>query len=155
MVDWSYLFLALALAWVLQTIFATFQVGSYRKRMAELIRRGKDGYLGTGTSAGWFSAGIVMLIVTDASGIVTRAERMKGRTVFARLRALPELVGEDIRELARIESDLRFDQNTCKSIRIAAGGIVEQMEGAHESQEIGELSDETVAGDGCPESERR
>jgi glucitol operon activator protein len=60
----------------------------------------------------------------DESGVVKRALRMRGMTIFARFKEAPELVGMRIDELRNEEREGPYDKGT----RLAARRAVEQID---------------------------
>ncbi|MBC7233345.1 MAG: transcriptional regulator GutM [Chloroflexi bacterium] len=122
--NWKHFLLFIAAAWGLQAILTMVQMQNYRRRFSELAALAKDGYLGAGSSAGRISAGVVVLLTTDANGKVTHAERMKGQTVFARFHSLPEVIGMDMQSPAALP--LKIYLGTGSPVRaVAVTGLLD------------------------------
>ncbi len=104
------------------------QMRSYRKHFSGMAQLSRDGYLGVGSSAGRISPGVVVLLATDATGTVLRAERMRGWTVFARFQPFPEVEGLSVFSIAEDESIIPvLDRKTLKGLKMAAELLVEKM----------------------------
>lgn len=112
----DYLLVAVVL-WIVQGILGFRQMQSFDRRF-KLLRR--DGRVVVGKAKGKVGAGTVMLFVLDEQACIIRAERMRGISVFARLKNFVQLNGQDL---------LSLDENQCacldKSTRKAVLNAVE------------------------------
>lgn len=132
--NWQIFALLLAAAWGLQALLTVRQIRSYRRRLQELREWARGGYVGVGTAAGRLRPGAVVLLAADGNGQVVRAERMRGRTVFARFEPLPEIEGVDVSELGGQSAWMEpLDWSTVKAVRMAADLIVKRIADARDS----------------------
>jgi len=138
--DWKILLIAIVVAWVVRAVLTTFQVNNYRQQISSLIKNRKDGYIASGISSGWIHAGAIVLIIADKDGVITDAERMKGRTVFARFESFKELFGLNVNDLPGTLSDRGFDKNTNKALMKAIDLIEEKMKD-QSAPLVGEVED--------------
>ena len=83
----------LAVAWSLQAYGTWRQIQHYSAAMGEASRTWSDGFVGTGKSRSRFGAGTLLLLVVDPERVVRRLLVMRGVTVFARFRRLPDVEG--------------------------------------------------------------
>ncbi len=81
---------------LLQAVGTHLQVKKYRKTVSKLHKLGN---LGVGAKRGKLGGGNIVIIACKGDGIVTGAEEMKGMTIFAGFKELPELVGRSIYDL--------------------------------------------------------
>lgn len=125
MMGWiGYLILALALVWILQIVGTYFQMRHYREVLGGITREEAEGYVGVGNAKAQFGKGVILILVVDESGVVKRALRMRGMTIFARFKEAPELVGMKIDELRNEELEGPYDKGTM----LAARRAVEQID---------------------------
>lgn len=89
---WKFI-IFVATAWILQILLGLLQIKSFNKRYVELRRKGK---VAIGKVKGNLRAGTVVLIVIDDGGNIIDAEKIQGLTVFARLKSMHTLVGENL-----------------------------------------------------------
>ncbi|WP_237477396.1 transcriptional regulator GutM [Lichenibacterium dinghuense] len=83
----------LAVAWSLQAYGTWRQIQHYSAAMGQATRSWSDGYVGTGKARSRWGAGTVLLLVVGPDRAVRRLLVMRGVTVFARFRRLPEVEG--------------------------------------------------------------
>jgi glucitol operon activator protein len=119
----GYLILALALVWILQIVGTYFQMRHYREVLGGITREEGEGYVGVGNAKAQFGKGVILILVVDESGVVKRALRMRGMTIFARFKEAPELVGMRIDELRNVEREGPYDRGTMLSARRAVEQI--------------------------------
>lgn len=102
-----FIIIALAIGWVLQLLLAYRQATSFNRRVRALRSVGTTavGRAGSRTRGFVFAA-----IAADARGTVRGAEILKGITVFAMPRPMPQLIGSDVRVLAETESKKTTDR---------------------------------------------
>lgn len=96
---WVMLILVLAFLWGLQAVGTYFQMAHYRKVLGGITAEGSEGYVGVGNAKSYFGKGVILMLVVGEDGVVVRALRMRGRTVFARFAEAERLVGLGIDEL--------------------------------------------------------
>jgi glucitol operon activator protein len=99
--------IGLAIGWVLQLLLAYRQAKRFNVRVRALRSLGTTavGRAGTRTRGYVFAA-----IAADRRGTVMGAEVLKGVTVFAKPRPLPQIIGSDVRALAETESKKTTDR---------------------------------------------
>ena len=96
---WQIALLALVAAWGLQALGTYVQMRHFGATMGDVARQWPDGYVGAGNAKSTFGAGLILLLVVSPDRIVRRAMVMRGRTVFARFRRLPDLEGRPLAAL--------------------------------------------------------
>jgi glucitol operon activator protein len=102
-----FIIIALAIGWVLQLLLAYRQARSFNRRVRALRSVGETAV----GRAGSRSRGVVFAaIAADPAGVVRAAEVLKGVTVFARPRPLPQIVGKEVRALAETGSKKTTDR---------------------------------------------
>jgi glucitol operon activator protein len=117
------LILVLAFLWMLQIVGTWYQMRHYRNVLGEITRSGGQGYVGVGNARARLGKGVILILVVDEGGVVRRALKMRGRTVFARFHEDPELLGMHVDEL-RAGDNGTLDAST----NIAAKRAVEQID---------------------------
>ncbi|MGI8650560.1 MAG: transcriptional regulator GutM [Rubrobacter sp.] len=121
----------LAALWLLQGVGTYFQMTHYRKVLGGITEAGGEGYVGVGNAKGKFGKGVILILVSDANGVVTGALRMRGMTVFARFQGAPDLVGMTTEALEEIDLSKPYDAGTMLAVRRA----VEQVQRIKAAQE--------------------
>ena len=81
---------------LMQVVGTHLQVKKYRKAVSKLHKLGN---LGVGAKRGKLGGGNIVIIACKSDGVITGAEEMKGMTIFAGFKELPELVGRTIYDL--------------------------------------------------------
>ena len=81
---------------VIQAVGTHLQVRKYRKSVSRLHKLGN---IGVGAKRGMLGGGNIVIIACKGDGIITGAEEMKGMTIFAGFKELPELIGRTIYDL--------------------------------------------------------
>ena len=128
----STVLLALAIVWALQIVGTWYQMRHYKEVLSGITRAGTEGYVGVGNARARFGKGVILILVADGDGYVTRALRMRGRTVFARFTELPELVGKHLDEL---RDEGQADRNEAATM-LAAKKAVEQIDRIRAEREV-------------------
>lgn len=130
---WSWILIVLAVLWLMQIVGTYYQMSHYRRILSGVAREGGEGYVGVGNAKGRLGKGVILILVSDAGGSVTRALGMRGRTVFARFGEVPELVGLHIDDLREEGDEGPLDAG----IRHAARRAVEQIDRIKAEKEVG------------------
>ncbi len=94
--SWGTGLLLFGLCWALQIAGTVLQMRHYRSVLDRLSAQWQDGYVGTGSARARFGRGAITILVVSPSGAVRQALAMQGRTVWAKFKPLPALVGVDI-----------------------------------------------------------
>ncbi len=81
---------------IMQVIGTHLQVKKYRKAVSKLHKLGN---LGVGAKRGKLGGGNIVIIACKADGKITGAEEMKGMTIFAGFKEIPDIVGRSIYDL--------------------------------------------------------
>jgi glucitol operon activator protein len=93
--------IALGVGWAVQLALAYRQAKRFNRRVRALTKLGPTAV----GRAGSRSRGVVFAaIAADPAGTVRGAEMLKGITVFAKPRPLPQLIGSDVHSLAQTGS---------------------------------------------------
>ena len=82
--------IASAIAWILQIVGTYFQMRHYREVLGGITRESSEGFVGVGNAKATFGKGVILILVADENGVVRRALRMRGMTVFARFKEAPD-----------------------------------------------------------------
>jgi glucitol operon activator protein len=127
----AYVILLLAIAWILQTVGTYFQMRHYREVLGGITREGGEGFVGVGNAKATFGKGVILILVADETGVVRRALRMRGMTVFARFKEAPDFAGMSLDELRAEQRDGPYD----KSTMLAANRAVEQIDRIKQEKE--------------------
>ena len=120
---WTTLLLVFAAVWLSQIVGTYFQMRHYQRVLAGIKRTGDEGYVGVGNAKVRLGRGVILILVVGGDGLIKKALKMQGATVFARFRDAPELAGlrlEDLRE----EKESRIG----KGVALAARRTAEQIE---------------------------
>ena len=120
----TYLLLFLAVGWLSQIAGTYFQMEHYRKVLGGIREEGREGYVGVGNAKARFGKGVILILVVGESGIVGKALRMRGMTVFAKFKEAPDLLGMDLDGLREEEREGPYDDGTM----LAARRAVEQID---------------------------
>ena len=129
---WSFLLLTLAILWLLQILGTWYQMRHYREVLGGITREGSKGYVGVGNARARFGKGVILILVVDEGGKVTKALRMRGRSVFARFNEAPELVGLNVDDLRKEKREGPYEAATM----LAARRAVEQIDSIKAEQEV-------------------
>ena len=120
----GYLILVLALLWALQTVGTYFQMRHYQEVLGRITREGGEGYVGVGNAKARLGKGVILILVSGEDGVVRRALRMRGMTIFARFEEAPDLVGMGLDELRDEAHEGPYDEGTM----LAARRAIEQID---------------------------
>ena len=121
---WVWLLLGVGALWVLQIAGTHVQMSHYRGVLGGITREGGRGYVGAGNAKARLGKGVILILVTDEDGVVKRALRMRGMTVFARFEEAPDLVGMTLDELREEAREGPYEKETM----LAARRAVEQVD---------------------------
>lgn len=128
----STLILVLAVLWMLQIVGTWYQMRHYQNVLREITRSGSEGYVGVGNARATFGKGVILILVVNEDGVVERALKMRGRTVFARFKDATDLVGVHIDDL---RDEKREDKHEA-STTLAARRAVEQIDRIKAEREV-------------------
>jgi glucitol operon activator protein len=127
----AWVILILAIAWALQIVGTYFQMRHYREVLGRITREGNEGYVGVGNAKATFGKGVILILVSGEDGVVRKALRMRGMTIFARFGEVPDLVGMGLEELRVEERTEPYDRSTM----LAARRAVEQIDRIKQEKE--------------------
>ena len=130
---WAILLLILGCLWVLQVVGTYFQMSHYRRVLGGITAGGSDGYVGVGNAKSRFGKGVILILVAGRDGVVERALKMRGRTVFARFEEANSLVGLAVDVLRKDGVEGPEDPATMAAARKA----VEQIDRIKAEKEVG------------------
>ena len=130
---WSWILLILAVLWLLQIAGTYYQVSHYRKILGRVASEGGEGYVGVGNAKGRFGKGVILILVSDAEGTITKALKMRGRTVFARFEEARNFVGLHIEDLRDEKREEPYDAGTM----LAARRAIQQIDKIKAEKEVG------------------
>lgn len=112
-------------AWSLHITLGLLQIRAFNKKYIELRRKGK---VAIGKVKGNLRAGTVVLIAIDENCNIIQAEKIQGLTVFARLKAMKNLVGENLLKIDPAVLD-EFDKLTLLAVEDAINNYRAVTEG--------------------------
>jgi glucitol operon activator protein len=121
---WVWVLVAVGVLWLLQMVGTHVQMSHYRSVLGGITREGGKGYVGAGNAKARFGKGVILIMVCDEDGVVKRALRMRGMTVFARFEEAPDLVGMTLEELREEGRGGPYE----KATMLAARRAVEQID---------------------------
>lgn len=133
---YGFLFLLIALAWILQLALSLLQTRRFHRRITEL-RKGSYA-TATGLAGNNWKRKVYGVLVVDEDYTVTNAEMMAGFTVFANLKPVPELVGLSIDRIQNPEPVQGIGKKAWSAFQSAAAYLRSHMEDAGESEEAGQ-----------------
>ncbi|TWT07686.1 transcriptional regulator [Planococcus sp. CPCC 101016] len=84
---------AIMAAWVLQTLFGTYQLKDFNRNYSVMRARGP---VSIGRSKGIVRTGVVLLMSLDKDKKITDARKMQGLTIFAKFKSLPLLENQNL-----------------------------------------------------------
>ena len=115
--------LVVGVLWVSQIVGTHVQMSHYRSVLGGITREGGRGYVGAGNAKARLGKGVILILVAGEDGIVKRALRMRGMTVFARFQEAPDLAGLSLDELREEGREGPYEKETM----LAARRAVEQI----------------------------
>ncbi len=121
---WVWVLLVVGILWAAQIFGTHVQMSHYRKVLGGITREGGKGYVGAGNCKARFGKGVILILVTGEAGVVRRALRMRGMTVFARFEEASDLVGLSLDELREEGREGPYE----KATMVAARRAVEQID---------------------------
>jgi glucitol operon activator protein len=127
----AWVILILAIAWALQIVGTYFQMRHYREVLGRVTREGNEGYVGVGNAKATFGKGVILILVAGEDGVVKKALRMRGMTIFARFKEAPDLAGMSLDELRVPEREKPYDRSTM----LAARRAIEQIDRIKQEKE--------------------
>ena len=129
---WAILLLVLGCLWVLQVVGTYLQMSHYRKVLGGITAGGNEGYVGVGNAKSRFGKGVILILVVGRDGLIDRALKMRGRTVFARFEEAKTLVGLAVDALREDGAEGPEDPATM----VAARRAVEQVDRIRAEKEV-------------------
>ena len=135
--NWSLIILALAIGWIIQYVFAFFQLRRFYHRLNSLKRLGKVSVGKEGTA--WRKRVYAVLVVNENKQI-KRVEQLSGWTTFASLRYLPGLEGYQLEDLFDDTLTFPVTRKQLLALRDAAKYILAEEQKKQEKQSISENS---------------
>jgi glucitol operon activator protein len=98
---WTYLLGAFGVLWFVQIAGTALQMRHYRRVLAEITSTWKDGFVGVGNARAKLGKGVILILVASPDGLIRQALAMRGRTVLATFKPVPELQNENLRDLRK------------------------------------------------------
>jgi glucitol operon activator protein len=115
--------IAILLAWVLQMVLAYRQARIFYRRINSFKKMGR---CATGLAGGRYRGRTYVALVADPqTRVLIKAEQLRGLTVFAGLKPIPQLEGKSLDELLapNVLSIDGVPQRVIEAARSAAGAI--------------------------------
>lgn len=125
---WAGLILVLALLWAVQIVGTYFQMRHYREVLGGITREESEGYVGVGNAKARLGKGVILILVSSEGGVVRRALRMRGMTVFARFKEAPNLTGHSLDGLRAAEREGDTEGPYERATMLAVRRAVEQID---------------------------
>ncbi|MDN5352315.1 MAG: glucitol operon activator protein [Clostridiales bacterium] len=110
--------------WIAQGLLTVLQIQHYRKRVAELKKKGK---VLVGQKKGKLKAGSIVLIALNEDGVISDAEEMRGFTVFTKFKKLNAVVGKTPEQCVSMLEAFKNKQQR-EAIRKAVEGVLTPAE---------------------------
>lgn len=115
------------IAFVLQIALSMIQMRHFNKSFVELRRKGK---VVIGKKRGWFSAGTIVLIQIDETGLILDARLLQGITVFSKFRTLSSVLMQNISTVENDSACLRQENIlTKKAVINAKNNYLQYLDG--------------------------
>jgi glucitol operon activator protein len=121
---WVWVLVVVGALWALQIAGTHVQMSHYRGVLGGITREGGKGWVGAGNAKARLGKGVILIMVSDEDGVVKRAMRMRGMTVFARFEEASDLVGMTLDELREEGREGPYEKETM----LAARRAVEQID---------------------------
>jgi glucitol operon activator protein len=122
----GFLFLVVALAWILQLALSLLQTRRFHRRITEL-RRGSFA-TATGFAGSNWKRKVYGVLVVNENYEVIHAEKLTGFTVFASLKPVPDLVGLSVDRLEQDEPVAGIAKKTWLAFQNAAKYLLSHKE---------------------------
>lgn len=97
---------------IVQGILSYRQTVGYQRRVVALR---SQGVIGIGVQRGRIKPGAIAILVCSPEGVVIKAEKMEGYSIFARFKTVPVLIGKQVKDL-QSELNSRKAGNGTKAI---------------------------------------
>ncbi len=121
--NWATGLLLFGICWALQIAGTMLQMRHYRHTLDTLSRDWTDGFVGSGSARARFGRGAITILVVSPAGTVRHALVMQGRTVWAKFRPWPALVGSDLEQCRSGAGFAARDARLADAFRAAAAQI--------------------------------
>lgn len=120
------LFLVLAAMWASQLALAFMQAKRFSRDLSGLR---KSGYVATGMGGRRYRGGRAFVsLAADSSGVIQDGLLLKGFTVFAQSKPLPQYIGFSLEEIISEERDVGSDpKKVTEAAKMAAGLIRDHL----------------------------
>ena len=132
---WETGLLLFGVCWALQIAGTVLQMRHYRGVLDGLSSRWTDGFVGSGSARARFGRGAITILVVSPEGTVRQALVMQGRTVWAKFKPFPMLIGLDIDQCRDGRIFKSRDQRLAQAFR----QCVEQVDRISSSQRAQKL----------------
>jgi DNA-binding transcriptional regulator of glucitol operon len=119
------LLIVLVGAWLLQIFMSNWQMRRFHRRSQEMRRTGTD--MAVGLAGTTYRTKTYAVLVVDLFRKVTAAGYLRGFTVFADMKELPQLEGMDLDEIGRGDPPDGVPDKTWKALDHAAGFIRKKL----------------------------
>lgn len=96
--------------WLTQLGFTFIQSKAMTKALVDMKRRNVGRNMGIGVTRAKFNVGrgIIVMVVTDAEGIVQEFQALSGVSVLARFKAKNDYVGKPVKDVVALIKDKRL-----------------------------------------------
>lgn len=105
--------------WMIQGILSYFQIKHFRRRTAELKKKGR---ILIGQQKGKFSAGSIVILVIDNNNNIIDAEEMRGFTVFNKFKKKADIIGKSLEDSQSLIASIKNKQSM-RAIEKALEGV--------------------------------
>jgi len=120
--NWSFIILAMGIAWAIQYGLAYLQLKRFYRRVSELRRLGT---VSVGKAGSAWRRRVFTVLVVDRERIIQHVEQLAGWTVFANLKPLTGLEGRPMSDLFNDSLALPVTRKQLLALRNAAEFIIQ------------------------------
>jgi len=120
--NWSFIILAMGIAWAIQYGLAYLQLKRFYRRVSELRRLGT---VSVGKAGSAWRRRVFTVLVVDRERIIQHVEQLTGWTVFANLKPLTGLEGRPMSDLFNDSLALPVTRKQLLALRNAAEFIIQ------------------------------
>lgn len=119
--------LACIVVLIINNVFTYFQMKEVQRAYRRVFEFKEGNLVSVGKSRAVFKKGSIAILSADSSGILEYAEMLEGFTILAKFKVRQDLIGKDVREIARNSEN--------KALLQAIGFLVEELDRGEKSNE--------------------
>ena len=115
-----HILLACIIVLVINNVFTYLQMKEVQRAYRRALQFKEGNLVSVGKSRAMFKKGTIAILSTDTSGKMEYAEILEGFTILAKFKVPHDLIGKDVREVAKITEN--------KALLQAIGFLVEELD---------------------------